>query len=124
LNCQQCRKEFAGRSTGRPRLYCSPACRQRAFRARQVVERSAVALPGQVEALAVELRDNAEEIRFLARGWTPVEPDVSLPDLIQATAALAERLRDLGGRLADALPGTELRNPRRNPAPTPRPSDP
>lgn len=83
-----------------------------------------MALPGQVEALAVELRDNAEEIRFLARGWTPVEPDVSLPDLIRATAALAERLRDLGGRLAEPLSGTGLRNPARNPAPAPPSSDP
>jgi len=60
-----------------------------------------VALPGQVEALAVELRDNAEMIRFLAGGWTPPEPDVSLADVIRTTAELAERLRELGGRLAD-----------------------
>ncbi|MCC8249160.1 hypothetical protein [Saccharothrix luteola] len=105
MNCQQCRKEFAERSTGRPRRYCSSACRQRAFRARRVSERSAVALPGQVEALAAELRDNAEVIRFLARGWTPVEPEMSLSDLIETTADLAERLRELGGRLADAPSG-------------------
>ncbi|TQM78894.1 hypothetical protein FHX81_1180 [Saccharothrix saharensis] len=104
MNCQQCRTEFAASATGRPRLYCSSACRQRAFRARRDVERTAVALPGQVEALAVALRDNAEVIRFLARGWTPVEPDVSLPDLLRTTAELAERLRDLGGRLVDHLP--------------------
>lgn len=64
-----------------------------------------MALPGHVEALAAQLRDNAEEIRFLARGWTPVEADVSLADLIEATANLAERLRELGGRLADVPSG-------------------
>jgi hypothetical protein len=64
-----------------------------------------VALPGQVEALARELRDHAEVIRFLARGWTPVEPGVSLTDLIGATVDIAERLRELGGRLADVSSG-------------------
>lgn len=49
----------------------------------------------------MELRDHAEVIRFLARGWTPVEPGMSLTDLIEATADVAERLRELGGRLAD-----------------------
>jgi acyl carrier protein phosphodiesterase len=64
-----------------------------------------VALPGQVEALARELRDHAEVIHFLARGWTPVEPGVSLTDLIEATVDIAERLRELGGRLADVSSG-------------------
>ena len=101
MNCQECRQEFPARSTGRPRLYCSPACRQRAFRARRLGERSALALPRQLEALAVELRDNAEVIRFLARGWAPPGADVSLADLIAATADVADRLRELGGSLSD-----------------------
>ncbi|WP_367128885.1 hypothetical protein [Saccharothrix sp. HUAS TT1] len=105
MNCQECRQEFAARTTGRPRLYCSSACRQRAFRARRLGERSARALPGQVEALAVELRDNAEVIRFLVRGWAPPEPGTSLADLIAATADVADRLRELGGSLSDLPSG-------------------
>jgi hypothetical protein len=101
LNCQQCRREFTARTTGRPRRYCSSACRQRAFRARRHTEESAAGLPGEVEALAVELRDKAEIIRFLIRGWAAPEPGVPLMDLIQTTADVAERLRELGSRLAD-----------------------
>ncbi|MFI9005607.1 hypothetical protein ACIGNX_00050 [Actinosynnema sp. NPDC053489] len=104
MNCQQCGRALTAPTTGRPRRYCSSACRQRAFRARRSAERSAGALPGQLEAVAAQLRDNAEVIRFLARGWTPVDADVSLVDLIQATAELTERLRELGGRLTDARP--------------------
>lgn len=105
MNCRQCRGEFEARATGRPRLYCSAACRQRAFRARRLTERSATALPGQLEALAVELRDNAEVIRFLARGWSPLEPGPSLAELIEVTAEVAERLRELGGHLDDLPSG-------------------
>lgn len=97
MNCRQCRKELTARITGRPRLYCSAACRQRAFRVRRLNE--AAALPGELDALAAELRDNAEAIRFLARGWSPPEPGPSLAELIQDTADVAERLRELGDDL-------------------------
>ncbi|GAB3003914.1 hypothetical protein [Saccharothrix stipae] len=71
-----------------------------------------MALPLQLEALAVQVRDNAEVIRFLARGWTSPRSDLSLADLIEATAAAADRLRELGGhavRAAVTQPGTQHR---------------
>jgi hypothetical protein len=94
---------MASGGTGRPRLYCSPACRQRAYRGRRAVVGHPDGVFGVVGALAGQLRENAELIVRLATGWVPpAEVDgVTLARLLADTDHLAAQLREVGALLAD-----------------------
>jgi hypothetical protein len=89
--------------TGRPRLYCSPACRQRAYRGRRAVVGHPDGAVGVLGALAGQLRENAELIVRLATGWVPpAEVDgVTLVRLLADTDHVAAQLREVGALLAD-----------------------
>lgn len=94
--CLQCHAPLEPAASGRPRLYCSARCRQRAYR-----ERSRTATGddgGELFTLARHLRDNVDRLWMLAQGWHPPPDDhglASIPDLAADTAQLAARLADL-----------------------------
>jgi hypothetical protein len=79
-------------TAGRPRRYCSAACRQAAYRSRELaaaaIDRTAMA------ALAIRLRDNADQLWLLSQGWAPPEgrDGVSLDTLLTDTIAIAEEM--------------------------------
>jgi hypothetical protein len=92
--CLQCHMVLEPAPSGRPRLYCSASCRQRAYRQRS---RTAMHDGGELLALARNLRDNAERLLLLAQGWQPPDESspASLTQLAADTAILAARLADL-----------------------------
>ena len=92
--CLQCHTVLEPAPSGRPRLYCSASCRQRAYRQRI---RAAPHDEDELLALARHLRDNAERLLLLAQGWHPPEESspASLTQLAADTAVLAARLAEL-----------------------------
>jgi hypothetical protein len=97
-HCRNCGTVVPVANVGRPRQYCSAACRQAAYRSREHAEaagdRTAMA------ALAVRLRDNADQLWLISQGWAP--PDgVVLDTLLSETVALADELARRGGAPAD-----------------------
>jgi hypothetical protein len=95
LICLQCQKIIEPAASGRPRRYCSPACRQRAYRRRA---RASAKDEDGIVALARHLRDNADRLWLLAQGWHRPPEDrepASLSQLAADTARLAKRLAEL-----------------------------
>jgi hypothetical protein len=100
LICLQCQRILEPAASGRPRRYCSAACRQRAYRQRA---RAAAQDEDGIVALARHLRDNADRLWVLAQGWHPPPEDqgpASLAQLAVDTARLATRLADLDHQLS------------------------
>jgi hypothetical protein len=96
LICLQCQRILEPAASGRPRRYCSSACRQRAYRQRG---RAAAQDEDGIVALARHLRENVERLWLLAQGWHPPPDDLgpgSLTALAADTARLASRLAELG----------------------------
>ena len=99
-------------NAGRPRRYCSAACRQAAYRSRGFAatasDRTALA------ALAVRLRDNADQLWLISQGWTaPRGHDgATLDSLLTDTVAVAEEMARRGQALGD---GTRDDNPPSSP---------
>lgn len=94
-----CGTEVRVASSGRPRRYCSAACRQAAYRARTLVaaaeDRTALA------ELAVRLRDNADRLWLISQGWTSPGDGYALNSLLTDTVAVAEEMFRLGDGMRD-----------------------
>jgi hypothetical protein len=107
-HCQNCGTEMSVVDLGRPKRYCSPACRQAAYRSRTLAaatgERVAMA------ALAVQLRDNADRLWLLSQGWAPPggQDGVALVTLLTETVEVAVEMARRGHALRyetrDAFP--------------------
>ena len=95
MGCAHCGAPLAVAASGRPRRYCSAACRQRSYRER-VAGRTALDLG----ALAALVRDRAELLRLVCQGWHP--PDggavrALFADTAVLTAELSVRCRAWAG---------------------------
>jgi hypothetical protein len=93
--CRQCSKPTSAAKTGRPRQYCSPACRQAAYRARQDGDHSAA----QARLLAGTL---ASAIRELVRAVTSQAADTPARQAAAGQAAIA--LAELAALAGAPLP--------------------
>ncbi|WP_424186368.1 hypothetical protein ACOBQX_00770 [Actinokineospora sp. G85] len=98
VNCAECGRSNPRPATGRPRLYCSAACRQRAYRGRAAGRPPARPRADLVE-LALRLRANADQLALLASGWTPPPgaAELALDRLLDDTVRIATRLSALLG---------------------------
>ncbi|WP_197523390.1 hypothetical protein [Actinokineospora pegani] len=105
MSCAECGRPNPRPATGRPRLYCSAACRQRAYRGR-AAERPPDGLRVDLVDLALRLRANADQLALLAWGWTPPPgaAELAVDRLLDDTVRIATRLSALLGE----------RGPRRN----------
>ena len=103
MQCRMCGRPVPASGTGRPRLYCSPACRQRAYRGRRSIIGHRDVF-GRLGILAGQLRENADLIALLATGWAPpAEVDgVTLTRLLADTDHLATQLREAGALLIES----------------------
>ena len=108
-HCQNCGTEIPVVHVGRPRRYCSAACRQAAYRSRAVAatagDRTALA------ALAVRLRDNADQLWLISQGWSPPGGPV-LDALLTETVEVADEMARRGHALGD---GTRYGSPPASP---------
>ncbi|HEX4703171.1 MAG TPA: hypothetical protein VH352_13655 [Pseudonocardiaceae bacterium] len=104
MHCRICGRPIPAGGTGRPRLYCSPACRQRAYRGRRAVAEHPAGAVGVLGSVAGQLRENADLIVLLCTGWAPpADADgVTLARLLADTDHLATQLRELGALLTDS----------------------
>jgi hypothetical protein len=99
-------------NAGRPRRYCSAACRQAAYRSRGLAavanDRTALA------ALAVRLRDNADQLWLISQGWAPpggrdgATLDTLLTDTVAVTEEMVRRGQALGDGTRDDVPPGSL----------------
>lgn len=112
-----CGTGIAVANVGRPRRYCSAACRQAAYRSRALA--AATGNRTAMAALAVRLRDNADKLWLLSQGWVPPggHGDPALDTLLTETVAtaveLARRGRAGGDGTRDAsAPGSPDQGPR------------
>lgn len=90
-HCENCGTELSVVHIGRPRRYCSAACRQAAHRLRMLSPASEHAA---MSALAVRLRDNADQLWLIIQGWTPPSDQggAALDALLADTIAVAEEM--------------------------------
>ncbi len=96
--CDQCDNVVALSKTGRPRRFCSNACRQRNYRRRDVLR------VGTVDPIPLELRTRARWIlhkakRPIALGgwWTSVKDESTWMTYDEATDAVSRRDVDADG---------------------------
>jgi hypothetical protein len=87
-------------SSGRPRRYCSAACRQAAYRER--TQAAASADRTALAELATRLRDNADRLWLISQGWTPPGDGTALNSLLTDTITVAEEMFRLGDGTRDA----------------------
>ena len=104
MSCRRCGAPLPDAGNGRPRLYCSPACRQRAYRARRAVVAHPGAAAEALAALAAALRDDAELILLLSRGWTAPDDsrDLTVDALVRDAMRLVGRLAELNDLRRDS----------------------
>ncbi|MBP2324798.1 hypothetical protein JOF56_005183 [Kibdelosporangium banguiense] len=98
-HCLSCGTEIQVANSGRPRRYCSAACRQAAYRARALV--AAAADRTALAELAVRLRDNADRLWLISQGWSPPGDGTALDTLLTDTVAVAEEMFRLGDGMRD-----------------------
>ncbi len=90
--CQRCGRPIAHAATGRPRLYCGQACRQRAYERRRV-DRAVAAVAEERER--VQWRLGLLEWELEARAGAVAQRAAILPDarLLRLSDALMELTR-------------------------------
>jgi hypothetical protein len=109
-HCQNCGTDIPTATVGRPRRYCTAACRQAAYRSR--AEAATTADRKAIMALAAQLRDNADRLWLISQGWSP-PGGTTLDTLATETVAVAEEL---------ARRTHPTRNETRNVSPPPSPN--
>lgn len=97
MECMACGIPTGGGEVGRPRLYCSPACKQRAYRARnwQGTPRQSSALRRRANHLAGALMGKAACVHLLLTETEPVVVRGSAGALTQAALDHARELLQL-----------------------------
>ncbi|GLW92680.1 hypothetical protein [Actinokineospora globicatena] len=96
--------------SGRPRRYCTAACRQRAYRSRAVAAEVRERI--ELGQLALQLRDKADRLLLLSQGWQPPDGTDPLDGLLAETAHLATELSRRGHILGGYETGHETPIPR------------
>ena len=99
--CQWCGKEIAQGSRGRPRKFCSPSCKQRAYEQRNNV--AGTQIPADAVILTPEkadrLRDGLFELRCCAQDVATAASESASPEEIEELCAemvtLARKLEEL-----------------------------
>lgn len=106
--CRNCENEIPAAGAGRPRRYCSAACRQAAYRTR--VSAATARNLGAMAALAIRLRDNADRLWLISQGWVPAEGgrEDAVETLLAETAAVVEEMAALGDEARDDSPPDSL----------------
>jgi hypothetical protein len=110
--CQNCGTEMPMGDLGRPRRYCSAACRQAAYRSRTLATATGERMA--MVTLAGRLRDNADRLWMLSQGWVPPsgQDGVALVTLLTETVEVAEEMarrgRALGDGIRDSFPSGSL----------------
>lgn len=95
MDCLMCGTVMEVRAVGRPRLYCSSACKQRAYRARASPDAAAdpVSLEQRASALAGALAEEAASCRRLLLACPePGRPGVTVHDLARTALRYAWEL--------------------------------
>lgn len=108
MECVVCGTETGNGSVGRPRMYCSAACKQRAYRSRawQGTPRQSGALRQRATALACALAGKAAYVHVLLMDPGPAPAGLSAGELAEAVLADArELLRVLGSPAGPREPG-------------------
>lgn len=97
MECLACGVPIGDSDVGRRRLYCSPACKQRAYRARiwQGTPRQSSALRRRAAHLACGLMGKAACVHFLLTETEPVVVRSSAGALTQAALDQARELLQL-----------------------------
>lgn len=99
--CHWCGKEISQAGRGRPRKFCSPSCKQRAYEQRNKVEGTVIPADAVImtRARADNFRDGLFELRCAAEDIaTAVSEDADpaeVQDLCRELLELARRLEEL-----------------------------
>ncbi|GAA2971551.1 hypothetical protein GCM10010483_14600 [Actinokineospora diospyrosa] len=108
--CEYCGRALVVAGAGRPRRYCTAACRQRAYRSRAIAAEVRERI--ELGQLALQLRDNADRLLLLSQGWHPPDGTDNLDDLLSTTVRLATELSHRGHVLGSDETGHETPLPR------------
>ncbi|RLK54614.1 hypothetical protein CLV68_5647 [Actinokineospora cianjurensis] len=108
--CEYCGRPLVVAGAGRPRRYCTAACRQRAYRSRAVAAEVRERI--ELGQLALQLRDNADRLLLLSQGWQPPDGTDPLDALLTETVHLATELAQRGHVLGGYETGHETPIPR------------
>ncbi|MBM7772030.1 hypothetical protein JOD54_002234 [Actinokineospora baliensis] len=92
--CEYCGRPLVVAGAGRPRRYCTAACRQRAYRGRAIAAEVRARI--ELGQLALQLRDNADRLLLLSQGWHPPDGTDNVDDLLTTTVRLATELQRHG----------------------------
>lgn len=96
--CAWCGREFETSNRGRPRKYCRPACRQRAYEQRRGIVGTSIPEDAVIMAphRAEELRDNLYELRCAAEDIsTAAQEGAGAEELQELCAELVHLAREI-----------------------------
>ncbi len=95
MHCRECGTPLTKTGAGRPRLYCSASCRQRAYRHR--LHPTGVEGAKQLPTVATRLKDTVDRLWLHSLGWQPPETKSAdsvffqlLNETVRLTALVAE----------------------------------
>ncbi|WP_035303616.1 hypothetical protein [Actinokineospora inagensis] len=108
--CEYCGRPIVAVTAGRPRRYCTAACRQRAYRSRALAADARERI--ELGQLALQLRDNADRLLLLAQGWQPPDGADPVDSVLTDTVRLATELAARGHVLRSDEGGHETPAPR------------
>lgn len=102
--CQWCKRDLAESGTGRPRKFCSPSCKQRAYEQRKKLAGTDIPADAVIYSAdtATQLLDGLFELRCAAEDvHTAVEEGEDSASILELTAEfvdLARRIEKLRGQ--------------------------
>lgn len=103
--CPQCARRFDNEPLGRRRVYCSAACRQRAYRQRSAVHNNPEILRESVRTAASAIREYGSVIVLLTEGWSPPEHLAGHHRIDHLVADIEHLAGKLGNLNANVRPG-------------------